>query len=115
MVSTAHAGTITTPGAQVRVRRMTELEDQTFMGELHTLLVHGFFEVVSLLRKWGIGFCNMTMRFFASHRSQRISFLRCQIRQMMNEGDDFPDFFVGVRGAEGGHGRHPDAMFDDPE
>ena len=57
----------------------------------------------------------MMMRCLAGRRPQRVLFLGGQIRQMTHEGDDFPDLFISVCGAEGGHGCHPDAMFDDPK
>ena len=49
-----------------------------------------------------IGLHSMMVRFSAGRRPQRIQFLRGQIRQMADEGDDFPDLFISVRGAEAG-------------
>ena len=67
------------------------------------------------LLRYNISRASMMMRCLAGHWPQRVLFLGGQIRQMADEGDDFPDLFIGVCGAESGHGRHSDAMFDDPE
>jgi len=58
---------------------------------------------------------SMMMRLLAGCRLQRVPFFLGQIRKMADEGHNFPDLFVGVGWAEGGHGGHTDAMFDDPE